>query len=114
MYESKHQLPVPATRFAQRLLAHLGIALALVIVSLAIGMVGYVSLEKLSWIDAFLNSAMLLGGMGPVNLPQTTSGKLFAGLYALYAGLVFIVIAVLIFTPILHRVMHHFHWNDKV
>lgn len=77
-------------------------------------MIGYVSLEKLSWIDAFLNSAMLLGGMGPVNPPQTTSGKLFAGLYALYAGLVFIVTAALVFTPILHRVMHHLHWNEKV
>jgi hypothetical protein len=96
------------------LLAHLGVALALLVVSLAIGMVGYVSLEKLSWIDAFLNSAMLLGGMGPVNLPQTTSGKLFAGLYALYAGLVFIVTAALVFTPILHRVMHHFHWSEKL
>ena len=96
------------------MLAHLGIALALLVVSLAIGMIGYVSLEKLSWIDAFLNSAMLLGGMGPVNPPQTTSGKLFAGLYALYAGLVFIVTAALVFTPILHRVMHHLHWNEKV
>src|SRR5512136_1953041 len=114
MYESRREPPVPATRFAQRLLAHLGVALALLVVSLAIGMIGYVSLEKLSWIDAFLNSAMLLGGMGPVNPPQTTSGKLFAGLYALYAGLVFIVMAALVFTPILHRVMHHFHWNEKV
>ena len=114
MYESKRQPPLPATRFAQRLLAHVSVALALLVASLAIGMVGYVSLEKLSWIDAFLNSAMLLGGMGPVNLPQTTSGKLFAGLYALYAGLVFIVTAALVFTPILHRVMHHFHWNEKV
>ncbi len=63
--------------------------------------------------DAFLNSAMLLGGMGPVNLPQTEGGKLFAGIYALYAGLVFIVTAALVFTPILHRVIHHFHWDEK-
>ena len=114
MYESKHQPPLSATRFAQRLLAHLGVALALLVASLAIGMLGYVSLEKLSLADAFLNSAMLLGGMGPVNPPQTTSGKLFAGLYALYAGLVFIVTAALVFTPILHRVIHHFHWSEKI
>ncbi len=76
-------------------------------------MVGYVQLERLSWMDAFLNSAMLLGGMGPVNLPQTEGGKLFAGIYALYAGLVFIVTAALVFTPILHRVIHHFHWDEK-
>jgi hypothetical protein len=77
-------------------------------------MFGYVKLEHMSWIDAFLNAAMLLGGMGPVNPPQTEGGKLFAGVYALYAGLVFIVTAALVFTPIVHRVIHHFHWSEKV
>jgi len=114
MYESKYNPPISATRFLHRLMGHLAIAFGLLVVSLAIGMIGYVVLENLSWIDAFLNSAMLLGGMGPVNPPQTTSGKLFAGLYALYAGLVFIVTAALVFTPILHRLMHHFHWDEKV
>jgi hypothetical protein len=56
---------------------------------------------------------MLLGGMGPVNPPQTPAGKLFAGWFALYAGLVFIVTAALVFTPILHRVLHHFHWDEE-
>ena len=77
-------------------------------------MFGYVQLEGMSWLDAFLNAAMLLGGMGPVNPPLTPGGKLFAGLYALYAGLVFIVTAALIFTPIVHRVMHNFHWDEKL
>lgn len=76
-------------------------------------MIGYVVFERLSWIDAFLNASMLLGGMGPVDPPQTTEGKLFAGLYALYAGLVFIVTAALVFTPILHRLMHHFHVSGR-
>jgi len=84
-----------------------------VIGSLAIGMVGYHLLEHLSWIDAFLNSAMLLGGMGPVNPPTSDGGKLFAGLYALYAGLVFIVSAGLMFAPVLHRLMHRFHFDEK-
>ena len=83
------------------------------VVSLAAGMVGYRALEHLTWIDAFLNAAMLLGGMGPVNPPQSDAGKLFAGCYALYAGLVFIVTAGLMFTPILHRLMHRFHWDAK-
>jgi hypothetical protein len=96
------------------LFSHLLMAFALLAVSLAVGMVGYVGFEKLSWIDAFLNAAILLGGMGPVNPPQTSAGKLFAGCYALYAGLVFIVTAALVFTPILHRLMHHFHWDEKV
>jgi len=77
-------------------------------------MLGYMFFERLSWIDAFLNSAMLLGGMGPINPPQSTGGKLFAGVYALYAGLVFIVTAALIFAPLLHRLMHHFHWSEEI
>ena len=83
-------------------------------VSLVFGMWGYMFLENLAWRDAFLNAAMLLGGMGPVNPPQTDSGKLFAGVYALYAGLVFIITAALLFTPILHRLLHKFHWDDKL
>jgi hypothetical protein len=76
-------------------------------------MLGYYRLERLSLLDAFLNSSMLLGGMGPVDPPATPGGKLFAGLYALYAGLVFIVTAALIFTPLAHRVLHKFHWGDE-
>lgn len=112
MYESKTQRPLPRTHFMRRLLAHLGAALGLLVFSVLVGMVGYAYFEQLPWVDAFVNAAMLLGGMGPVNLPQTTGGKLFAGFYALYAGLVFIVTAALMFTPILHRVLHKFHWNS--
>jgi hypothetical protein len=114
VYEAKHQTPLPRPRFALRLLGHLLVALGLLAVSLTVGMLGYVRFESLSWIDAFLNASMLLGGMGPVNPPQTPEGKLFAGLYALYAGLVFIVTAALVLVPILHRLLHHFHWNEKV
>lgn len=57
---------------------------------------------------------MLLGGMGPVDPPKTDAGKLFAGIYALYAGLVFVVTAAMIFAPLLHRLLHRFHWNEKV
>ena len=114
MYESKRHPPLDRTRFARRLAGHVLVALGLLLLSLAIGMGGYMGYEKLSWIDAFLNACMLLGGMGPVNAPQTLGGKLFAGLYALYAGLVFIVTAALLFTPIFHRLMHRFHWDEKV
>lgn len=114
MYESKNSRPIPAAQFAHRLAVHIAAAIAILAVSLAIGMVGYIRLEKLSLVDAFLNSAMLLGGMGPVNAPLSTAGKLFAGCYALYAGLVFVATAALIFTPILHRLIHHFHWSEKV
>lgn len=112
MYESKNQPVLPQQKFLQRLTNHLSAACAILIASLALGMVGYVNLEHLSLVDAFLNAAMLLGGMGPVNAPQTEVGKLFAGFYALYAGLVFIVTAALVFTPMLHRLLHKFHLDD--
>ncbi|MGB7739377.1 MAG: hypothetical protein WBM03_09705 [Steroidobacteraceae bacterium] len=88
-------------------------AVALLALSLGAGMLGYEHFEDLPWIDGFLNSAMLLGGMGPVNPPLTAAGKLFAGIYALYAGLVFIVTAALVVTPILHRMLHRFHLNER-
>ncbi|HSV53656.1 MAG TPA: hypothetical protein VLJ57_16185 [Burkholderiaceae bacterium] len=111
MYETKTQSPLPRAHFATRLLLHVSATLGLLAVSLGVGMLGYHRLEHLSWLDAFLNAAMLLGGMGPVNAPATAGGKLFAGVYALYAGLVFIVSAALIFTPVVHRLLHKFHWD---
>jgi hypothetical protein len=113
IYERKRQPPVSRARFAQRLMWHGGGAIALLAVSLGGGMAGYIAFEHLPPLDAFLNAAMLLGGMGPVDPPKTPGGKFFAGCYALYAGLVFIVSAALIFTPILHRVLHRFHWDEK-
>ena len=113
MYETRRQRPLPRATFARRLGLHMAAAVALLAASLGIGMFGYRELEGLSWLDAFLNTAMLLGGMGPVDLPKTSGGKLFAGLYALYAGLVFIATAALVLSPVIHRVLHRFHWDEK-
>ena len=112
MYENRHQKPLPRPLFLRRILAHALIAAGIITMSLGIGVAGYCGFEHLSALDGFLNSAMLLGGMGPVNAPVTHAGKLFAGFFALYAGLVFIVTAGLLFTPLLHRLMHHFHWDE--
>lgn len=112
MYESRQRQPLPPRAFASRLIGHLAATLGLLGASLLLGVTGYMHFEHLPAIDAFLNASMLLGGMGPVNAPVTTMGKLFAGCYALYAGLVFIVSAALIFTPIVHRVLHKFHWDS--
>jgi hypothetical protein len=111
MYEAKRHRPIPRGRFARRVLLHFAAALAVLIVSLAIGIAGYEYFENLPWRDACRNAAMLMGGMGPVDAPRTNGGKLFAGLYALYAGLVFLVAAGLVFAPLLHRLLHKFHWE---
>jgi len=113
MYESRRQPPLPRAHFVRRLGLHLALALGVLAGSLGIGMAGYVAFEHLPWLDAFLNAAMLLGGMGPVDMPKTEAGKLFAGCYALYAGLVFIATAALVLTPVMHRVLHRFHWDEK-
>jgi hypothetical protein len=114
MYESRHQPPLSRDRYIRRVVSHVLCAIALVMLSLAAGMLGYHALEHLPWLDAFLNASMLLGGMGPVDPPHTEAGKLFAGLYALYAGLVFLVTAAIVFAPILHRILHRFHWSEKL
>jgi hypothetical protein len=111
MYESRKQPPLPRILFLQRFVLHVAGAMGLLLGSLLIGMEGYRYFEDLDWRDGFLNSAMLLGGMGPVDAPGTDGGKVFAGLYALYAGLVFIVAAGLVFVPVLHRLLHKFHWD---
>ena len=109
MYESRRQQLLAPTAFVRRLLTHLAAAFVLVGGSIAIGMAGYMRFEKLSALDAFVDTAMLLGGMGPVHLPVTHGGKLFAGCFALYAGLVFIATAALLLGPLAHRVLHRFH-----
>ncbi len=113
MYEHRGTRPIPTRSFLRRLAAHLAVATSVVAISLLLGMAGYSHFEDLAWRDAFLNSAMLLGGMGPVDAPRTPGGKVFAGLYALYCGLVFLVAAGVLFAPLLHRLLHHFHWADE-
>jgi hypothetical protein len=113
MYEARRQQLLSRPRFFARVGLHVAMAAALLAVSVGVGMAGYVVTEGMSGLDAFLNVAMLLGGMGPVNPPVTSEGKLFAGLFALYAGLVFIVCAAIVLTPVLHRVLHRFHLEDR-
>ena len=113
MYESRLQ-PIATRRlFVARMLRHAAFAAALVVGSLFMGMSGYVYFEHLSWTDAFVDASMLLGGMGPVHNPETTGGKLFAGCYALYAGLVFLITVGVMLAPILHRALHKFHWTKE-
>ena len=109
MYERMSEPLLSRSKFFMRMGYHFIFALGIVAISLAIGVFGYHYLEGLSWIDALLNSSMLLGGMGPVNPLRTTAGKLFASFYALFSGMIFLVIFGVLFAPLFHRVLHHFH-----
>jgi hypothetical protein len=92
---------------------HVALAAVLVGVSLLVGMWGYEHYEHLPWRDAFLNAAMLLGGMGPVDPLRSNGGKVFAGIFALYAGMVFLVVAGLLLLPAIHRIAHLFHFEGE-
>ena len=113
MYESKHQPLAPRHVFRSRLLRNILRAFAIIIVSLAIGMFGYHHFEHMPWVDAFENASMILSGMGPVKDLQTESGKIFAGLYALFSGIIFLVAIAVVMIPIFHRFFHKFHIEDS-
>ena len=98
--------------FFRRLGVNGALAGVLVVISLAVGMIGYHTLGGLPWIDAFQNAAMILSGMGPVDALSTSGAKLFAGLYALYSGLALIATSGIILAPVLHRLFHRFHLED--
>jgi hypothetical protein len=89
------------------------VALMLLAFSLSIGIVGYHVLAPMPWVDAFVNAAMLLGGMGPVDPLKNDAVKLFAGVYALYCGVVFIVTAGLLVGPLARHLLHKFHLEQK-
>ena len=109
MFEQRKRPLLPRRAFYARVARSLALAGAIVVVSLGVGMAGYHGFEKLSWLDAFLNAAMILSGMGPVTPMQTTGGKLFAGCYALFSGLALITTLAVIIAPLFHRFLHKFH-----
>jgi hypothetical protein len=109
MYEARKHPLITRKAFLARLSTHALLALSFAGASLLAGILGYRELESLSWTDAFLNAAMILGGMGPVNELHTEAGKLFAGIYALYSGVVFLVTTAIMLGPLAHRMLHRFH-----
>ena len=111
--ETRRQPLLGRRAFARRLALSAAAASSLVGVSLLGGMAGYHWLEGMAWIDAFANAAMILSGMGPLDAPKTWGGKLFAGLYALYSGLAVILAAGILFTPVVHRMLHKFHLETE-
>ena len=111
-FEHRSQPVLRWPAFLKRLATSFALGLALILASLYVGMAGYHYFEKLSWIDAFVNAAMILSGMGPLAQPATTGGKLFAGIYAIYSGLAVVMIAGITFAPVVHRFLHKLHADD--
>ena len=112
-FEHRHETLLPFPLFMRRVARWTALAIAVIVVSLVVGVCGYHYIDGMSWIDSLLNASMILGGMGPVDPLKTTGGKIFASAYALYSGLALIVVVGLMLTPIIHRVMHQFHMEYK-
>ncbi len=112
MYEPGHARPLSTASYLRRLAGHAVVAACVLGFSLLGGVIGYRCFEGLGWRDAFLHAALLLSGIGLAEVPQQPGGKMFAGFYALYSGLVFLVVAGIVFAPVLHRLLHRFHWDE--
>ena len=112
-FEHREEKLISKRRFAWRLLRCASYALVTMLLALAIGVVGYHVIGGLAWVDAFLNASMILGGMGPVDAMTTNSGKIFAGCYALFSGLFFVALAGFLFAPVMHRILHRFHYEEE-
>ena len=111
-FEHRGQRPISRRLFLRRLARHGGVAALIVAGSVFVGTIGYHWFGDLAWIDSFLNACMLLGGMGPVGDLRPNGGKIFAALFALYSGLIFLVCTAILLTPVVHRVVHRFHWDS--
>ncbi len=113
MFEHRHEKVAPLSVFIKRMIGSAGLALGLLLVALSIGICGYHWLAGLDWVDSLLEASMILGGMGPINALANTSAKIFASIYALFSGVVFIALTGLLLTPVVHRLMHKFHLKDS-
>lgn len=98
--------------FLARLYSCILIGALLIALALMIGMLGYHFFEQMAWADSFVNAAMILSGMGPMGPLGSTAGKIFAGCYALFSGLLFIIIIGIIFSPVVHRFIKKIHLEN--
>jgi hypothetical protein len=112
MYEHHQQPLLPRQQFLRRVVRHGGVSALIILLSLGIGTAGYHVFAGLRWVDSLLNASMILTGMGPVSTLTTDGAKLFASLYALYSGIVFLAATGVLVAPFLHRVLHRMHVTD--
>jgi len=107
-----HRPLPPRERFLGSLRRSAAIGVGIITTSLIIGVLGYRYAEHLPWLDALLEASMILSGMGPIHPPSTVVGKIFASVYALFSGVVFVSVAALVLAPALHRVVHRLHLEE--
>lgn len=112
-FEHHGQHPLSPAEFRDRLVNFTLLAIGVILTALFIGMCGYRFFENLPWLDAFLNAAMILSGMGPVDRVESPGGKIFAGTYAILSGVVFLATASILFAPVFHRLLHKFHFDER-
>lgn len=103
---------LPPKEFAKRVLKYSVFSISLLVVSIGIGITGYHFIGELNWIDSFYNASMILTGMGPVNAMEKDSAKLFASLYAILSGVIFLSTVAIFFSPFAHRIMHLLHIEE--
>ncbi len=113
MFDNHHHKLAPFSVFVNRIIRALMVAFGLIAFALFIGITGYHFLAKLSWIDSFLEASMILGGMGPVNQLTNNGAKIFASIYALFAGVMFIGVMGVVISPIIHRGLHKIHLDEE-
>lgn len=113
IYERRHDELAPVPLFVRRIFGALAIALGLIALALFIGIAGYHFIAGFNWIDSLLEASMILGGMGPIRELPNDTAKIFASLYALFSGLIFIALMGIILSPVAHRIMHKFHVDDE-
>jgi TRAP-type C4-dicarboxylate transport system permease small subunit len=112
-FERRHEPLAPISIFIQRILASLAMALGLIALVLMIGIAGYHWMGGFNWVDSLLEASMILGGMGPVNQLPNDHAKIFASAYALFSGLIFIGVMGIVLAPVMHRLLHKFHVDEK-
>ena len=113
MFEHHSKPLLSRAAFVRRFLGFAALSAVTLGASLALGAAGYHWLGRLPWLDALLNAAMILTGMGPVDHIDTESGKLFATAYALYSGVAFLTTAGMLFAPLVHRFFHRLHLEEE-
>ncbi|HEX3280072.1 MAG TPA: hypothetical protein VHR36_02480 [Pyrinomonadaceae bacterium] len=113
MFERRHEKLAPLPIFLRRMAGSASLGLGMLLLALSLGIFGYHWIGGLDWVDSLLEASMILGGMGPINPLTSTSAKIFASVYALFSGVVFIAIMGFLLAPIVHRVMHKFHLKDS-